>query len=188
MELEAILPTIIEFIRLLLIVFVFSFIIYKIFSPIRQRIAEKWNLSWMKSALLLNFISMLVLLFAAYILFMWLGSIDAIPRDPGLDYDILDNVLLLLVSSGRIIVAAILLSFILMFFEMIGSFFMSSKEKGRAKKESNPLISQAKGLVVMSAIFILLLLFVFDWVPLGLFIYIFYGSINPLPAAILLGI
>jgi len=188
MEPEAILPLIIEFIKLLVLVFVISFVIFKIFSPIRKKLSEKLNISWMKSALLLNFIVMLILLFAVYILFMWLGSIDAIPRDPGLDYDVLDNVLLVLSASGRLIISALLLSFILLFFEMIGSFFMSTKESKRGNKRREELIPQATGLLIMSAIFIILLLFVFDWVPLGLFIYIFYGSLNPLPMAILAGI
>ncbi len=188
MELEAVLPTIIEFIKLLVLVFVVSFVIYKIFSPIRQKLAEKLNISWIKSALLLNFVVMLIVLFAVFIFFMWLGSIEAIPTDPGLDYDFLDNIFLVLASSGRLIVSAILLSFILLFFEMIASFFMSTKENNKGKKRRDELIPQAIGILIMSAIFIILLLFVFDWVPLGLFVYIFYGSIKSFPLAILAGI
>ncbi|VVB74809.1 Uncharacterised protein [uncultured archaeon] len=188
MELEAILPTVIEFIKLLVLVFAVSFVIYKIFSPARQWLAKRLNLSWIKSSLLLNFAAMLVLIFAIYIAFMWLGSISAIPRDPDLDYNIFENFTLLFAASGRLVVAAILTSFILLFFEMIASFFMGSNDSRKGKKERNELVSQAIGILIMSAVFILLLLFVFDWVPLGLFIYIFYGSINPLPMAVLAGI
>jgi hypothetical protein len=188
MVLELIVPSIIEFIKLFLLVFIPSFILYKIFSPIRVKLAERLNFSWVKSSLLLNFIVMLVLVFVVYILFMYLGQVSAVPRDPDLDYDFLDNVLLILASSGRIIVSAILLSFVLLFFEMIASFSMGIGEHRRGKKQRNELLTQAVGIGIMSIIFLLLLLFVFDWVPLGLFVYIFYGSLNPLPLMVLLGI
>jgi membrane protein insertase Oxa1/YidC/SpoIIIJ len=46
-------------------------------------------------------------------------------------------------------------------------------------------VSEVKGIMVSIFLFLILFLFVFNWVPLGLFIYIFYGSIKALPLMVL---
>lgn len=77
----------------------------------------------------------------------------------------------------RILVASLIATFLLLFFELVASFFIDSQlEKGRSK-----LFSEFFGVVIACAVALILFLFVFNWAILGFFVYVFYGSISSLP-------
>ncbi|MFA6269529.1 MAG: hypothetical protein WCW13_06365 [archaeon] len=185
MDLAIIVASVVSFLKLLILVSVVGFVLYKIFSPLREKLAEKYSLSWIKSALLLNFVSIFVLILIVYLYFMIVGVLSAPAMDPALDNTLIDYAVLIISAIPRVLIASLILSLLLLVFELIASFFMVKKEARRSKKTQSLLVNQIVGVVVSCAIFLLLLLFIFDWVPLGLFIYIFYGSIEPLPAIIL---
>ena len=180
-----ILSTILDFVKLLALVSIISFVLYKIFSPIREKVAEKYSLSWTKSALLVDFVCVVVLILVTCIYFIYLGAVLAGPIDPELDYNLIDYAVLILACIPRVIIASIALSLMLLFFELVASMFMSSKKEGKKNKGKSNWVNQITGIAVSSALFLMLVLFVFNWVPLGIFIYIFYGTLEALPALIL---
>ncbi|MFA5930765.1 MAG: hypothetical protein WC821_00470 [archaeon] len=181
MDIGIILGTCISFLKLLLLVSIISFIGYKIFSPVRQKIAEKFSLSWTKSCLVFNFVFIIAFLLLVFVYFMSVGILGAPARAEDIDYNLGDNILLLASSLPRLIVSSIILSLLLYFFELVASLFMVQKALKKKVKPTNDWVSQFKGVLVASALFLILILFVFDWVPLGLFVYIFYGSLKVLP-------
>lgn len=185
MDILVILETVLSFVKLLLLVSIICFAVYKIFSPLRQKIAEKYSLSWTKSCLILNFSAIFIFLLLIFIYFMSVGILTAPARDVDIDYDLVDNILLLASSVPRLIVSSIILTLFLYFFELVGSFFMTQKELKKKVKDSSNWVSQFKGVLVACALFLILILFIFDWVPLGLFVYIFYGSLKTLPVLLL---
>jgi hypothetical protein len=113
---------------------------------------------------------------------MILGYLDAPLRDPETEYNLFENVSLVLIAMPRIIISSIILSFLFFFFELIASLFMGKEE---SKRKSRGWVKEFIGIVVSSLLFLLIFLFVFQWVPLGMFIYIFYGSVKALPLLIL---
>jgi membrane protein insertase Oxa1/YidC/SpoIIIJ len=120
-----------------------------------------------------------------YIFFMLVGITSAPEIDPELSYNVVDYAYQIFFALPRIFIATLIVSLLLLFFEFLGSFFLANEEEKRGKGKSSPWISQFVGIAFTCAIFLLLFLFVFNWVPFGLFLYIFYGTISPLPAIIL---
>lgn len=190
-DLGIIFSSLIDLTKLLLITSIIGFVLFKIFSPLREKFAEKYSLSWSKSCLFLNFIIFFVLILVVFVLFMVIGFLDAPLREPGLEYDFFENVLLVLIAVPRIFISALILSLVFFFFELIASMFMRKEEidsiqpikiKTRKKQvSSSNWLDEFKGIAISSLVFLILLLFVFNWVPLGLFIYIFYGSLSQIP-------
>ena len=173
---------ILELVKLLLITSIAGFILFKLFSPLRKWIETKYSLSWSKSCLILNFSSFFIFITAVFIFFMILGYLDAPLRDPETEYTIFENVTLVLIAMPRIIISSIIFSFLLFFFELVASLFMGKEE---SKRKSRGWVKEFIGIVVSSLLFLLIFLFVFQWVPIGMFIYIFYGSVKALPLIIL---
>lgn len=176
-SLELIFSTVMDFLFILLIFSVIVFFIYKFFSGVRKKVAQKYDLSWTKSCLVVNFVSIFLFLFLVFVYFYFLGGIMARPMDPEVQYNIVDDILVILFASVRIIVASLIMTFLLLFFELVTSFFIDQKlSKGKSK-----LLSEFYGIVITCAIALILFLFIFNWAILGFFIYIFYGSVNSLP-------
>lgn len=109
---------------------------------------------------------------------MLIGYLDAPLRDPETEYNLVENIVLVLVAMPRIVIASIILSFLFFFFELVASLFMG---KEAAKNKSRGWAKEFFGIIVSALLFLLIFLFVFNWVPLGLFIYIFFGSVKALP-------
>jgi hypothetical protein len=174
MDIGIVVSTLFDFLKLLILASIVFFIVYKIFSPVRQNLAEKYSLSWVKSCLLLNFSVSFVLIFLLFLHFMFIGFFNAPFRDPAIEFDVFENILLVLLAVPRMLITAIITSGFLLFFELLASMFMKSEKKGT-------IFGEFKGIIVSSAVFIILFLFVFDWAALGLFIFVFYGYIKPLP-------
>ena len=183
MDLSIIVSTIVDFVKLLLLVSIGSFVLYKVFSPARKWIEEKYSLSWLKSALALNFVAIFLFILIFYFYFVFLGFSVAPIRDPALDLTLSENLFRIAVSVARIFVASLILSIFLLFFELVASLFMKGKEikSQKKQKEGNNWVNQFIGVLVASALFLVLILFVFDWAIVGLFIFIFYGSVSSLP-------
>ncbi len=192
MDLFTAFGTIIDFIVLLVVLSAFSFVLYKIFSPLREKLAKRFSLSWVLLAILLNFIIIFVFLVIVFIYFMALGYISAPMSDPSLSFNAFENLAIFFIALPRVIITSIILTLLLLFFEFFASFVMElvpqSKKKLTAMKKTPhfkagemPIFSQILGVVSSCALFLLLYFLLFDWVPLGLFVYLFYGGISPLP-------
>ncbi|HNV01277.1 MAG TPA: hypothetical protein PKK60_02500 [archaeon] len=175
--LDLIFFSIIDFVALLLVFSIIVFFVYKLFSSIRKKVAKKYDLSWTKSCLVVNFVSIFSFLLLVFIYFYILGGVLAKPIDPEIQYNLVDDFVIVLLASVRILVASIIASFLFLFFELITGFFM---EVQLSKGKSN-LFSQFYGILVACFVALILFLFVFNWAFLGFFIYVFYGSINSLP-------
>ncbi|MFA6065216.1 MAG: hypothetical protein WCW44_01375 [archaeon] len=184
MDFSMIIPTIVDFVKLLLLLSIVSFGLYKIFSPVRTWIEKKYFLSWIQSVLVFNLVFIFLALALFYFYFVFVGFSSAPVRDPSMEMDLFENIFRIAVSLGRILIASVILSIFLLFFELVASMLMKSKEVKSSKKSkssSNNWVSQFIGVLVASAIFLVLILFVFDWAIYGLFIFVFYGGVNPLP-------
>ncbi len=182
MDLSIIFGTIFDLLKLLILSSLIGFVLFKIFSPLRKWIEEKYSLSWSKSCLILNFSTFFVLITLVFIFFMLVGYFNAPLRDPETEYTIFENISFVLIAMPRIIISSIILSFLFFFFELVASFFMGKEE---SKRKSRSWAKEFYGIVVSALLFLLLFLFVFSWVPLGLFIYIFLGSVKALPLMLL---
>ncbi len=178
MDLTIIFETLFDLIKLLILASVAGFVLFKIFSPARKWLEEKYSLSWSKSCLILNFSTFFIFLIVVFIYFMLIGYLDAPLRDPETEYNLVENIVLVLVAMPRIVIASIILSFLFFFFELVASLFMG---KEAAKNKSRGWAKEFFGIIVSALLFLLIFLFVFNWVPLGLFIYIFFGSVKALP-------
>jgi hypothetical protein len=113
---------------------------------------------------------------------MLVGYFNAPLRDPETEYTFFENVMLVLTAVPRIFIASLILSFLMFFFELLASFFMGANE-GKVLRGWG---KEFYGIAVSSLVFLLIFLFVFNWVPLGLFIYIFFGSVKALPLLVFL--
>ncbi len=180
MEPNAIALALVDLLILLVPLSFVCFILYKLLSPLREKIAEKYGLSWIKSCIVFNFSISFIVILLFYLYFFFLGAALAQPQDPELETTFIENILLIVYDSVRIIVASIIIALFLLFFEFVASMGIDLQEK----KKYAPIFKQFLGVAVACAVFLLLMLFVFDWVPLGLFIYVMYGSIQPIPLLI----
>lgn len=181
--LDLIISALINFFIVLVPFFIISFFIYKFFSIIRKKLVDKYDLSWTKSCLLVNFVSIFIFLLIVFVYFYFLGGVLAKPIDPEVQYNLIDDIIIILFASVRIIVASLIATFVLFFFEIFASFFMDSQiKKGKSK-----LFSEFFGITIACALALVLVLFIFNWVLLGFFIYVFYGSINPIPVLFIQG-
>ena len=177
MVFELVFSTIIDFAFLLIVFSIITFFVYKFFSWVRKTVAEKYDLTWMKSVLVVNFVSVFLFLLLVFAYYYFLGGLLAKPIDPEVQYNIVDDLVVFLFASVRILVASLIATFLLLFFELVASFFIDSQlEKGRSK-----LFSEFFGVVIACAVALILFLFVFNWAILGFFVYVFYGSISSLP-------
>lgn len=183
MDLSIIFGSIFDLVKLLLLTSVLGFILFKIFSPLRKKVEEKYSLSWTKSCLVVNFSVFFILILAVFVYFMIIGYVSAPLRDPEIEYNIFENVMLVLIAVPRMLIASITLSFLFLFFELVASMFMGKSDK---KSASVGWGKEFFGIAVSSLLFLILFLFVFQWVPLGLFIYIFFGSTKALPLLVFL--
>lgn len=180
MDLSIILSTIVDFLILLIPLTIICFIVYKILSKSREYLAEKYNLSWTKSCLLLNFLVSFFLFLGTYLYFYFVGATLALPNDPEVEYTILDNLTVLAFATVRMIVAALIISLVLYFFELVASFAMDLQKNSKNSEFTKQLI----GITITCALFLILFLFIFNWAFLGMVIYVFYGGIKPLPLII----
>ena len=182
MDLSIIIGSLVDLFKLLILFSVLGFVLFKIFSPIREKLAEKYSFSWAKSCVVLNFIVFFSVILFLFIFFMILGYLDAPLRDPETEYTFFENVMLVLIAVPRMLIASIILSLLAFFFELVASFFMEDVKH----KKKRSWVGEFRGIVVSTFVFLILFLFVFNWVPLGLFIYIFFGSVKALPLMIFL--
>ena len=121
-----------------------------------------------------------------FVYFMIVGFFNAPLRDPTTEYTFIENVVLVLIAMPRIIVSSIILAFLFFFFELVASLFMGKEDTSKNKKKSRGWAKEFYGIMISSLIFLLIFLFIFSWVPLGLFIYIFLGSTKALPLMFLI--
>jgi hypothetical protein len=171
-----------DFLKFLIITSIIAFVVFKIFSPLREKLVEKYDLTWIKSTLLINIVSIVALITFVYLYFVFLGFSLAVPQQTEIEYTMFEYLLMFGIAFIRILVASIILALALLFFEFLTSILISLQEKTKRGE----LTKQAIAIIISSAVFLFLVLFVFNWVPLGLFIYIFYGSVNNAPLLMLL--
>lgn len=174
----------IDFLKLVLPLTVFFFIIQFFFEPIRKKIVDKYDLSWVKSCLVLNFVTIFLIIFIFYLYFFLIGGIIAPTTDSELAYNFFEYFLMIALASIRILIASIILSIGLLFFEVFSSVVIELQKE----KEYSDAIKRFIGIFCSTSLFLLLLFFVFNWVPLGLFVYIFYGVVGDLPLLTIINI
>jgi len=190
MDIMEILLAIIDFLKMAIPLTILLFILYKVFSPVKDWFTEKYDFSWMKSVVLLNFIIVFVALLVFYLYFVVTGALGASPIDPDLQYNLGENALMILIGVVRVLISAVILTLVLLFFEFIASLVMDSNiiksnGKNRKSRKQGPqgasLVMQVFGIFVSVVVFLVLFLFLFSWVPLGLVVFIFYGGVKEIP-------
>ncbi|MFA5764031.1 MAG: hypothetical protein WC915_04420 [archaeon] len=172
---EEIIFGVFDFIKLLIPIVLISFVALKIGVNLRNKIADKYDLSWVKSALVVNLIFIFIILMSTYLFFMFVGFSLAFPQEAELEYTAFEYVLMVGIALIRILVATIILSLALLFFEFLSSITISMQKKGSV------FVREIISVIVTSAIFLFLFLFFFSWTAVGLFVYIFYGFVQELP-------
>ena len=101
---------IIDFIKLLIPLVIISFISLKLGMPLRKKIADRYDLSWVKSALVINFSLVFGLIILIYFSFIFIGFSAAAPQEASLEYTAFEYVLMFAVALVRILITTIILS------------------------------------------------------------------------------
>ena len=166
-----------DFAKLALFFGVIGLIVYKFFKPLLDKIMYKYELSWVKSVFLLNLVVVFFTVFLVYLYFFYYGLMNAGAFDVDLQPNLIDIFLAILVDAVRIFVASVIIALIVLLTEFLSSLGIAYQKK----KKYSATIKQFIGIVFGVSIILILGLFFFDWVPLGLFVYVFYGGVNALP-------
>jgi hypothetical protein len=166
-----------DFAKLAFFFSIFGIILYKIFTPVLEKIMDKYELTWIKAIFLLNLIVTFVVLELIYLYFYFYGLINAGTFDVELQVNLIDISLAIFGDMVRVIIASIIIAMIFLLSEFFSSMFISYQND----KNYSELIKQFIGIFCGLSVILFIGLFFFSWVPLGLFIYIFYGSVNALP-------
>jgi hypothetical protein len=172
---EEIIFGVFDFIKLLILIVLISFVALKIGVNLREKIADKYDLSWVKSALVINLIFVFIILFVTYLFFIFVGFSLAAPQEAELEYTAFEYVIMVGIALIRIIIVTIILALALLFFEFLSSILISMQKKGSI------FVREIISVVLTSSIFLFLFLFFFSWTAVGLFVYIFYGFVQGLP-------
>ncbi|MFA5357659.1 MAG: hypothetical protein WC308_01935 [archaeon] len=181
MDIFTIAGTAIDFLKLLVPLGVIGFIAYKLGQPILEKLTGKHSLSWVKACIILNFVVAFAWLFFFYIYFILIGAATGAPVDQDSQLTMLENLGVILFDSIRIAVSAITIALALLIFEFVASLIISMQKKNKY----SVLLKQLIGVFGAAALFLVLILFFFDWVILGLFIFTFYGKIRALPLLVI---
>lgn len=181
MDLFTIIGAAADFIILLAPLGVTGFVAYKLGQPLLEALMKRYSLSWIKACIILNFAVAFAWLFFFYIYFILIGSAAGAPIDEDSQLTLLENIGVILFDSIRIAVTAITVSFSLLFFEFIASIIISVQKKNRYPV----LLKQLIGVFGAAALFLVLVLFFFDWALFGLFIFTFYGKIRAVPILVI---
>lgn len=166
---------VIEFLKLLIPLTIFIFVLTKIISPVRDKLKEKYSLSWLKSTVLINFLIIFSIILIIYLYFFMIGFSLAVPQGESISYTAFENLLMVGLGLIRIFIASVILALTLLFFEVFSGIAST------IQKEKSEFVQELTGVTISIALFLILFLFFFNWVPLGLVVFIFYGSINELP-------
>jgi hypothetical protein len=172
---EEIIFGVFDFIKLLIPLSIMSFVALKLGVNLREKIADKYDLSWVKSALVINLVFVFIILLSTYLFFIFVGFSLATPQEAELEYTAFEYVLMVGIALIKIIVATIILALALLFFEFLSSVIISMQKKGSV------FVREITSVILTSAIFLFLFLFFFSWTAVGLFVYIFYGFVQELP-------
>ncbi len=177
MGIELIFTAVLDFVKLTLLFGIIALIIYKIFTPILGKIMDKYELSWVKAIFLLNLVVTFAAIMFLYLYFYYYGLINAAPLDVDLQLDLFERIAIIGMDAIRVFIGAFILAMVLLFMEFVSSMAIAYQKK----YEYSELIKQFVGILFGVAVMAILLLFFFDWVPLGLFVYIFYGGLSDPP-------
>ena len=177
MGIELIFTAVLDFVKLTLLFGIIALIIYKIFTPILDKIMDKYELSWVKAIFLLNLVVTFAAIMFLYLYFYYYGLINAAPLDVDLQLDLFERIAIIGMDAIRVFIGAFILAMVLLFMEFVSSMAIAYQKK----YEYSELIKQFVGILFGVAVMAILLLFFFDWVPLGLFVYIFYGGLSDPP-------
>ena len=170
-----VLSALVDFVKYLLILSVIFFILYKLLSPLREKLADKYDMSWIRSAATFNLIVVFVCFLVFYLYFIVVGALAAPPIDPDIQFNLVEETFVILLGVVRVAVASVILAMGLLFFEFVASLVIDMQKK----KKYSPLLKQFVGVLVAVLVFLLLFIFLFSWVPVGIYVYVFYGGIPP---------
>jgi hypothetical protein len=182
MDLISFLAMFYDFLVLLIPLSIIAFIGSKLLSKLRVKIEERFNLDWLKSIFITNFVIIFVAIFLIYIYFILIGVVTAEFRTVELEYNIFENLILLGMGGIRILITTLILSLFLLFFEFVFSIVVDLLEE----KEWSITVKEFIAVLVTALIFLILFLFLFSWAAFGLFIYVFYGGVSSGPLLMVL--
>jgi hypothetical protein len=151
---------VIDFLKFLLPLAIIMFVVYKLFFPLKEKISDRFEFSWVKSCLLLNLIIIFILLFAFYAYFAFVGASLALPTEVELQHDFVETIALIGFAIVRILIVSIIFSLALLFFEFFASFVITLQKE----KDYSEILKEFIGVLCSSALFLFLFLFVFNWV------------------------
>lgn len=169
--------SIFDLLKLALFLSIIGIILYKIFTPVINKIMDKYELTWVKSIFLLNLVVIFVVLEIIYLYFYFFGLFNAPVFDLELQPTIMDIFLAIVFDAVRVFIASFIIALIFLLVEFISSSAISYQKE----KKYSELAKQFIGILVGVTIVLAIGLLFFEWVPLGLFVYIFYGGVNPVP-------
>lgn len=171
-----------DFLILLIPLTIISFIGSKLLSKVRVRIENRFNLDWMKSIFITNFLLIFIIIFLTYLYFIFIGAALAEFRATEIEFDFFENLLLVGLGAIRIFIVTIILSLFLLFFELLHSIIVELFEN----KEWSDIVKELVAVLIICIIFLILLLSLFSWAIFGIFVYIFYGGVSSAPLLMVL--
>lgn len=168
---------IIDFLKLAIPLTIISFVLYKLFYPLKEKLVEKYEFSWIKSVFLINFVLTFLFLFFIYIYFYLTGIIQERPLDYELSHTIFEIISFILIDSIRILIASFIIALVLLGLAFVFGIIIDLLEN----KEFSKTIKEIIALFVTCSLFLFLVLFVFNWALIGFFIFIFFGGVSQFP-------
>ncbi len=177
MDFFSLLFSVFDFLKLLIPLVLICFVLHKFFNPIKENFIKNKEYGWIRAVLIINFFVFFVPIFLTYLYFYFTGIIQAQAIDPELMTTFFEHIMFILTDLIRVIIASIILAIALLGFEMLCGIINDLLKNKNYSETIKELIS----ITITCAVFLLLILFVFNWVLMGLFIYIFFGGISTLP-------
>ncbi|MDD3159821.1 MAG: hypothetical protein PHQ98_02545 [Candidatus ainarchaeum sp.] len=175
----------IDFFKFVIPLAVLFLIVYSILEFFQKKLNSKYNLSFIKSFFIINSIFIFIAILAFYLYFILIGYllVDSSAVNPDLAYTLVENIFMVLSGVFRILLISIILSLVFLSIELFYSVVFDVLKKNI----SNELIRKFISSIITIAIFMLIFVFFFSWVPIGIFVYVFYGgAVNQVPLFLLI--
>lgn len=169
--------SVLDFLKFLIPLVILVFVLYKLLNPIKEKLMDDYEIDWIKSVFSINFLAVFVFLFLIYLYFYLTSMIIERPLDPELTHTIFEIIMFILVDTMRIAVASFIIALSFLIFEFLfGVIFDLLKNTNYSDT-----IKELVAITISCAVFLFLILFIFNWAIIGLFIYIFFGGISQMP-------
>lgn len=169
--------SVLDFFKFLIPLVIIVFVLYKLFNPLKEKLIEDYEFGWIKSVFLINFVTIFVSIFLIYLYFYLTSFMLERPVDPELAHTMVEIILFILVDSVRIVVASFIIALSFLLFEFLFGVIFDLLED----TDYSDTVKELIAITLVCALFLFLILFVFNWAIIGLFIYVFFGGISQMP-------